>query len=433
MEKQKKVAFYNLGCKVNDFDTESMKACFLNKGYCVVNFTDCADVYVVNTCTVTHLGDRKSRQILRKAKRENPEAIVVATGCYAQVSPEQVSSIDEVDVVLGTQERGQIVKFVEEFEKNHNPANYVKTITECHVFEEMPIAEHRSRTRAFIKVQDGCNQFCTYCIVPYARGRVRSRSIGSVCKEVQTLVNDGYIEFVLTGIHIASYGKDLKDEIGLLNLIQAVAAVPGAKRIRLGSLEPLLLTDEFIDALTAIPSFCPHFHLSLQSGCDTVLKRMNRHYSTKQFKHITDYIESRFERPAITTDVIVGFPGETQKEFEITCDFLKTIGFYRMHIFKYSRRRGTKASLFPHQIDEQEKHRRSQELIRLSDQMEKSFLEVNTGFTSTVLFEKYHEAGYYEGHTPNYIPVRIVTKEKINGKLKDIVLHFNNKDKFMTD
>ncbi len=424
MENKGRVAFYNLGCKVNDFDTESMGALFLKSGYQIVDFDSTADVYVVNTCTVTHLGDRKSRQILRRARRKNPDAVIVAAGCYAQVAPDEVAAIDEVDIILGTTHRHKIVEEVENFLKDHQREMCVENVWDSKTFEDMPIAEQRHHTRAFIKVQDGCNQFCSYCIIPYARGRVRSRSIASVCQEVEKLVADGYQEFVFSGIHIASYGKEFDGSVNLLTLLQFVAKIPGVKRIRLGSIEPLLMTEKFVQKLSKIPQICPQFHLSLQSGCDTTLKRMNRKYTTAQFIQIVQYIRQYFTLPALTTDIIVGFPGETEDEFEQTIQFVQTINFYKIHVFKYSRRKGTPAYDFPDQIDPSIQHQRSQRLIALSKKQEEAFLRENDQRVQPVLFEQIHEDGTMTGHTPNYIPVEMKAVPDSLGKIKEIVLHY---------
>lgn len=423
MEK-KKVAFYNLGCKVNDFDTESMCALFQKAGYQNVDFNDAADIYVINTCTVTHLGDRKSRQILRRAKRKNPNAVIVATGCYAQVAPDEVAAVDEVDIILGTTHRGKIVDEVEKFLNDHHRESYVENVWDNRTFEDMPIAEQRHHTRAFIKVQDGCNQFCSYCIIPYARGPVRSRSIQSVCEEVTKLAEDGYREFVFSGIHIASYGKDLHKEINLLTLLEAVSKINGVERIRLGSIEPLLMTEAFVKKMATIPGICPQFHLSLQSGCDATLKRMNRKYTIQQFQEIVGYIRRYFTFPALTTDIIVGFPGETDEEFRQTKETLEKINFYKIHVFKYSRRKGTPAYDFPNQVDAEVQHQRSQELIALSKTQEENFLLENDGRVQPVLFEQIHDNGQMTGHTPNYIPVEMPAELKSLGKIKEIVLHY---------
>lgn len=430
---QKTAAFYNLGCKVNDFDTESMKGLFIDAGYQIVDFNDKADVYVVNTCTVTHLGDRKSRNMLRRARKKNEKAVIVAAGCYAQVASKEIEKIDEVDIIIGTRERGRLVAEVEAFMTDHKRRDYVSDITAQKTFEDLPIAEHRSHTRAFIKVQDGCNQFCSYCIVPYARGRIRSRSIDSVCKELSVLVRDGFQEFVLSGIHIASWGKDLPGDVDLLTLIQAAAAIPGVKRIRLGSIEPLLMSERFVKGLSEIDAFCPHFHLSLQSGSDAVLKRMNRHYTAEQFAEIVARIRRYFDRPALTTDIIVGFPGETDDEFRETVAFVDQINFYQVHVFKYSRRKGTPAAAMPGQVDAQIKHARSQKLIALSHAQEQAFLKENDGVVAPVLFEQTHDDGVTMlGHTPNYIPVAMPYDEKNIGTIQKIVLKYQKDQRQMT-
>ena len=425
MENKKRVAFYNLGCKVNDFDTESMGALFQNAGYRIVDFDSTADVYVVNTCTVTHLGDRKSRQILRRARRKNPDAVIVAAGCYAQVAPKEVAAVDEVDIILGTTHRSKIVDEVETFLKKHQREIYVENVWDSKTFEELPIAEQRHHTRAFIKVQDGCNQFCSYCIIPYARGQVRSRPIASVCQEVEKLVADGYQEFVFSGIHIASYGKEFDGSVNLLTLLQFVAKIPGVKRIRLGSVEPLLMTEEFVKKLSEIPQICPQFHLSLQSGCDATLKRMNRKYTTTQFIQSVQFIRQYFTHPALTTDIIVGFPGETEDEFEQTLAFVQMINFYKIHVFKYSRRKGTPAYDFPDQVDASIQHERSQKLITLSTAQEEAFLRENDQRVQPVLFEQIHENGIMTGHTPNYIPVEMKADPDSLGKIKEIMLHYH--------
>ena len=429
---QPSVAFLTLGCKVNSYDSEAMMEIFEAAGYQVVDFSDFADVYVINTCTVTHLGDRKSRQMMRKARRKNPGAIIVATGCYAQVAPEEVAAIEEVDLILGTQKRREILDFIEAYKKDHSRSNFVTDIMKGKDYEDLTIAENKGRTRAFLKVQEGCNRFCTYCIIPYARGPIRSRSIASVTAEVKRLVANGFKEMVLTGIHIASYGKDMDDGTTLMDLITAVDAVPGVARIRLGSLEPLLLTEDFVSRLTEIKSFCPHFHLSLQSGCDTVLKRMGRRYTTAQYAEIVARVRHCFDRPAITTDIMVGFPGETEAEFAATLDFVKSIGFYQVHAFKYSRRRGTKAADFPDQVDEQVKNKRAQALAAQAQICEQAFLEANDNTLAEVLFERRDKDGFYEGHTRNYIPVFLKTDEKIDGKIMKIRVLYNKSEFHMS-
>jgi len=429
----RRVALCNLGCKVNDFDTESIKACFVQAGYEAVDFSETADVYVVNTCTVTHLGDRKSRQMLRKARRKNPDAVIVATGCYAQVAPEEVEKLEEVDIVVGTQHRAAIVDYVEAFARNRHREFHVEPIADDALFEEMPLAEDRSHTRAVVKVQDGCNQFCSYCIVPYARGRIRSRSIASACGEVERLVADGFSEFVLTGIHIASYGRDKGDGTGLIDLITAIAAIPGVRRIRLGSLEPSLMTEAFTRALAQIPAFCPHFHLSLQSGSPTVLRRMNRHYTPEEFAEIVARNPPVFRpsRPLPRTSSWA-FRERRMRSSRKPWTLWNALIFTGSTCSNIPGAMGPRAADLPDQVDEPVKHRRSQALIALSAGQELDFLRENDGLTAPVLFEKSPEDGWWEGHTPNYIPVRLISSERINGKIKDVVIHFNKQKNYMT-
>lgn len=431
MINHKTVAFHTLGCKVNAYDTEAMMEIFEKAGYQITAFSGYADVYVVNTCTVTHLGDRKSRNMLRKARRANPNAVIVALGCYVQVAPDEVEAIEEVDLLIGTKNRADIVKDIEAYKADKNQNNFVSDIMGEREYEDLNITETKGKTRAFLKVQEGCSQFCTYCIVPFARGPVRSRPLSAVVKEVQRVVQRGYAEVVLTGIHIASYGVDLEEDTDLLTLIRVVSGVEGVKRIRLGSLEPLLLTEVFVKGLAEIPQFCPHFHLSLQSGCDTVLERMGRKYTTGQYAEIVERIRRSFERPAITTDIMVGFPGETEEEFETTLNFVRAIGFYQVHTFKYSRRKGTKADKFENQVDEEVKNARSQRLIETAKVCEEAFLQENSNTQAQVLFEKNSTDDFYEGHTKNYIPVFLKTKQKIDGKILNIALSYNKVERRM--
>ena len=435
IQQQKRVAFTNLGCKVNDADTESIKACFTQAGYTVVPITEESDVAVINTCTVTHLGDRKSRKLIRQIRRQNPEAVIVASGCYAQVNPEAVSAIDGVDIVTGTRDKMMMVSRVEEFLTNHQKKNYVTALPTDLPFEEMPVAASRNKTRAFIKVQDGCNRFCSYCIVPYARGRVRSRNIKSVCLEVEKLVEAGFKEFVITGIHVASYGLDLPEDVGLIDLIEAVAGVPGAERIRLSSLEPLSITEDFLSRAAKLDAFCPHFHLSLQSGSDAVLSRMNRRYTTAEYRKIASDIRKFFPYAALTTDIIAGFPGETDAQFEESYTFAEEIGFYHIHVFQYSPREGTPAAAMPDQIDPDVKHERSQKLMALSEKMGTAFLAANDGREEKVLVERMKD-GYWIGHTANYIPVHLrfdCQNVDYRGKIVNIVLQYDQANHFMTN
>ena len=396
-------------------------------GYEIVPFNEPADVYVVNTCSVTNMADRKSRQMLHKAKKNNPDSIVVATGCYVQTSEQEALEDLSIDIVIGNNRKHELVSLIEEFAKD----NVFDINHEKQEFEELFVSQTAEHTRAFIKVQDGCNQFCSYCIIPYARGRVRSRKLENVIDEVMRLASNGYKEVVLTGIHLSSYGVDFEDKTDLLALIQAVNRVDGIERIRLGSLEPKIVTEEFASALSQMPKVCPHFHLSLQSGCDATLKRMNRRYTAEEYENGCRLLRKYFEHPAITTDVIVGFPGESDEEFEITKQFLKKIHFYEMHIFKYSKRKGTRAAVMQDQVAEQIKTGRSAELISLGNEMSDEFRMYYTGKIKDVLFEEKVEINgksYYTGYTKEYVKVAKESEEtlenqiiegKITGRLTD--------------
>ncbi|WP_270646412.1 tRNA (N(6)-L-threonylcarbamoyladenosine(37)-C(2))-methylthiotransferase MtaB [Paeniclostridium hominis] len=414
----KKVAFYTLGCKVNQYETEAMLEMFKKDGYTQVDSEEFADVYVINTCTVTHMSDRKSRQYIRRMKKKNPEAIIAVVGCYSQVSPEEILEIEEVNLVMGTNERRQIVEEIKKLDASKK-ASTVDDIMKVRAFEEIEINQTNGRTRAFMKIQDGCDRFCSYCIIPYARGgKVRSRDLESVVNEANKLVDNGYTEIVLTGIHVASYGKDVTDaEINLLSVIKAINEIEGVKRIRLSSVEPLLMTDEFIDTVSKMPKVCPHFHLSLQSGCDETLKRMNRRYTTKEYKEIVHKLREKMPNVAITTDVIVGFPGETNDEFNQTYKFLSDVELSQMHIFKYSPRKGTPAATMENQIDPQMKHLRSDKLIALNKKNFNKFATKFIGEEFEVLFEQNIGDNKYEGLTPNYIRVVVESNEDIQGKI----------------
>ena len=414
----KKVAFYTLGCKVNQYETEDMLEMFKKDGYTQVESEEFADVYVINTCTVTHMSDRKSRQYIRRMKKKNPDAIIAVVGCYSQVSPEEILEIEEVNLVMGTNERRQIVEEIKKLDASKK-ASTVDDIMKVRAFEEIEINQTNGRTRAFMKIQDGCDRFCTYCIIPYARGgRVRSRDLESVINEANKLANNGYKEIVLTGIHVASYGKDVKDaDTNLLTVIKAIDKIEGVERIRLSSVEPLLMTDEFIDTVAKMPKVCPHFHLSLQSGCDETLKRMNRRYTTKEYKDIVDKLRQKMPNVAITTDVIVGFPGETNNEFSQTYEFLRDIELSQMHVFKYSPRKGTPAADMENQIDPQMKQMRSDKLIALNKQNFTNFAKKFEGQEFNVLFEQNIGENKYEGLTPNYIRVIVESEEDIQGKI----------------
>lgn len=432
----KKAALHNLGCKVNAYETEAMQHLLEEAGYEIVPFTQKADVYVINTCSVTNMADRKSRQMLHKAKKNNPDSIVVAAGCYVQTSEKEVLNDLSVDIVIGNDRKHDLVRLLEEYFMD-SVNDTVDDINDGkHDFEELFIDQTKEHTRAFIKVQDGCNQFCSYCIIPYARGRVRSRRFENVIAEVERLAANGFKEVVLTGIHLSSYGVDFEEATGLLELIQAVNAVKGIERIRLGSLEPKIVTEHFASELSKLDKICPHFHLSLQSGCDATLKRMNRKYTTKEYERGCELLRKYFVHPAITTDVIVGFPGETEEEFEQTKAYLEHIHFYEMHIFKYSKRKGTRAAVMPDQIDEQVKAARSEKLIALGHDMSKEFRKFYIGKNEEVLFEEKAVIGdkeYFVGYTKEYVKVAKETAEnlenqivsgRISGMLTDEILLF---------
>ena len=399
----KKVAFITLGCKVNQYETNAMAQEFLEKGYEVVEHTEFADVYVINTCTVTNMSDRKSRQMLRRVKELNPNGIVVACGCYAQVAKSELEKIEEVDLILGNNEKKNIVEFVEEFERTNKKELKIEDVMYQKEFVEFGDVVYTEKTRAVIKVQDGCDRFCSYCIIPYARGRVRSRKPEKIISEIKKIAEEGIKEVVITGIHIASYGKDFKDEnYRLIDLLEEINKIDGIERIRLGSLEPLLITEEFVGRLIKLEKICHHFHLSLQSGCDETLKRMNRRYTTEEFRHIVNLLRENYQDVNLTTDIIVGFPQETEEEFNKTYEFLKEIKFYKMHVFKYSQRKGTKAAVMKGQIDGNKKEERSQKLIELSNKNEKEYNQNYVGKEVEVLWEEEKE-GFYRGHTNNYI------------------------------
>lgn len=432
----KKAALHNLGCKVNAYETEAMQHLLEEAGYEIVPFTQKADVYVINTCSVTNMADRKSRQMLHKAKKNNPDSIVVAAGCYVQTSEKEVLNDLSVDIVIGNDRKHDLVRLLEEYSLD-SVNDTVDDINDGkHDFEELFIDQTKEHTRAFIKVQDGCNQFCSYCIIPYARGRVRSRRFENVIAEVERLAANGFKEVVLTGIHLSSYGVDFEEATGLLELLQAVNAVKGIERIRLGSLEPKIVTEHFASELSKLDKICPHFHLSLQSGCDATLKRMNRKYTTKEYERGCELLRKYFVHPAITTDVIVGFPGETEDEFEQTKAYLEHIHFYEMHIFKYSKRKGTRAAVMPDQIDEQVKAARSEKLIALGHDMSKEFRKFYIGKNEEVLFEEKAVIGdkeYFVGYTKEYVKVAKKTDEnlenqivsgRISGMLTDEILLF---------
>ncbi len=393
----KKVAFITLGCKVNQYETNAMSQKFIESGYQLVEHTEEADIYIVNTCTVTNMSDRKSRQMLRKMKEQNPKAILIAVGCYAQVGRQELEKIPEIDFVLGNHEKVNIVEYLEkkiEFK--------ISDLMQEKDYEEYGDITFSEKTRAVIKIQDGCDRFCTYCIIPYARGRVRSRNPENIISEITKIAQRGIKEVVITGIHIASYGKDFKNDYYLIDLLEEINKIPGIERIRLGSIEPLLITQDFVKRLKELDKVCHHFHLSLQSGCNDTLKRMNRRYTTQEFQNIVDILRENYDDVILTTDIIVGFPGETEEEFNETYEFLKKIKFYKMHVFKYSPRKGTKAAVMKNQIDGNVKEHRSKILIELSDSNEAKYQEELIGKEVEILWEE-EKDGFYKGHTANYI------------------------------
>lgn len=416
------VAFYTLGCKVNQYETEAMGEIFEKAGYTIVGSEDKADVYVINTCTVTNLGDRKSRQFIRRAKRINPEAIIAVVGCYAQTAPDEVLSIEGVNIILGTNDRHKILAYVEKaMDEKEDKINAVVDIMQIKEFENLSIAEIKGKTRAYLKIQEGCNQYCAYCIIPYARGPIRSRRLEDIMEEVKRLAENGFKEIILTGIHVASYGKDL-DNRSLLDVIDAIHSVEGIERIRLSSIEPTIMTHEFIKRLLEYDKVCPHFHLSLQSGCTKTLERMNRKYTAQEYNEIVDRIREYMPKVSITTDIMVGFPGETQEEFEATLDFVKKIQFSQIHVFKYSPRKGTPAAKFLDQVSSAEKNKRSEALIKLAHE---SMIDYHRQFINEVkdvLFETRTADHTFEGFTDNYIKVVCTTHQDLKGQIVRVKL-----------
>ena len=422
---KKDIAFITLGCKVNQYETNAMIQKFIEKGYNLVEHTEKADIYIINTCTVTNMSDRKSRQMLRRVKDLNPHAIVVACGCYAQVAKEELKKISEIDLILGNNEKKEIVQYIEQYIKENHKIQNTEDVMQTKEFVDFGDVTYTEKTRAVIKVQDGCDRFCSYCIIPYARGRVRSRKPESVISEIKNITKQGIKEVVITGIHVASYGKDFKEEYRLIDLLEEINNIKGIERIRLGSIEPLLIDKEFITRLKKLEKICHHFHLSLQSGCDETLKRMNRRYTTEEFEDIVNSLRKAYNDVVLTTDIIVGFPGESEEEFNKTYEFLKKIKFYKMHVFKYSQRKGTKAASMEKQIDGNIKENRSQKLIELSDENEKEYNKSYIGEEVEVLFEEKKD-GFYKGHTKNYILIYLPEKDipkKIQEEIKDKVIN----------
>ncbi len=439
--KQKTVAFCTLGCKVNQYETNAMMQNFIEAGYTIVEFEEKANIYVINTCTVTNMADKKSRQMLRRVKEINPDSILVAVGCYVQVAKEKLEEISEIDLILGVNEKSKIVEYVEEAILKKNEASTLEKVSDVakqQEFVEFGTVTYTEKTRAVIKVQDGCNQFCSYCIIPYARGRIRSRRPEKVISEIARIAEKGIKEVVLTGIHLASYGREFtpnivsnisnvlkyeidKKEFLLIDLLEEIQKVEGIERIRLGSLEPTLITEDFVKRLSKLSKICDQFHLSLQSGCNETLKRMNRKYTTEEFEKGVELLRKTYPEVHLTTDIIVGFPGETEEEFQKTYEFLKRVGFYKMHIFKYSPRNGTIAAKMPNQIDGNIKEERSNQLIRLSDQSEENYEKQYIGKQVEVLLEDREET-YIKGHTTNYMVVKVETQKKLENTIQKVVI-----------
>ncbi len=422
----KSVASFALGCKVNQAESEAVAEAFADRGYEIKNIDEAADIYVINTCAVTNFGDKKSRQLLRKVKRLNPDAIVVASGCYAQVESDVVSAIDEVDIVVGTKGRRNIVDAVEKYIEDRRKVCLVGDIMHERDFEPISVRKLAGRARAYIKIQDGCSQYCSYCIIPYARGPIRSRDEEDILKEVKNLALNGFKEVVLTGIHVASYGKD-NHKTDLLSLIKRVNDVNGIERIRLSSVEPNIVTEEFARDLSQMTKVCNHFHLSLQSGCDKTLKAMNRRYTTEKYMDSVNLLRKYMPDSGITTDIIVGFPGETEEDFAKSCDFAKKVNFSKIHVFPYSPKKGTPAAEMKNQIPAEIKNKRANELIKISDKIEDEFIKKHIGKVIDVLFEK-NENGYFEGHTSNYIHVKAESKNNIRNMILPVkILSYNDK------
>ena len=421
----KKVALHNLGCKVNAYETEAMQEMLEKEGYEIVPFKEGADIYIINTCTVTNIADRKSRQMLHRARKMNPDAIVVAAGCYVQAQENEHHELDScIDIVIGNNKKQDLIQILDEYESKCKTEEVID-INHTNEYENLNLSRTGEHTRAYIKVQDGCNQFCSYCIIPFARGRVRSRSLEDVVQEVTTLSGNGYKEVVLTGIHLSSYGVDFEEQearkkTDLLTLILAVHEIPGIERIRLGSLEPRIITEEFAKTIAGLPTMCPHFHLSLQSGCDATLKRMNRRYTTGEYYEKCELLRKYFDHPALTTDVIVGFPGETEEEFEESKAFVDKVNFYETHIFKYSKREGTRAAVMENQVPEQIKAERSAQLIELGAKKQEAYEKEMVGKNVEILVEEPAQINGKEvqvGHTKEYIKVALESDENLQNQI----------------
>ena len=417
----KKVALHNLGCKVNSYETEAMSQLLANAGYEIVSFSEKADVYIVNTCSVTNMADRKSRQMLHKAKKMNEGAIVVATGCYVQTASEKIAEDLSIDIIVGNNKKKEIVEILQKYFKEHKK-NYIIDINKTDEYEDLEIATVTEHTRAHLKIQDGCNNFCSYCIIPYARGRIRSRKMDSIKDELERLANNGFKEVVFTGINLSCYDDNGKK---LIDVIELAENTEGIERIRLGSLDPEVVTEEFAHRLSKVTKICPHFHLSMQSGCDTTLKAMNRHYTSEEYYNKCMLLREKFINPAFTTDVIVGFPQESDEDYAITREFVKKVGFSELHVFKYSRRDRTVAAKMIGQVDETIKSKRSEDLISVGESLKENYRKEKIGEKVSVLFEEEKEINgikYQVGHTKEYIEVAVETKENLAGKIEEVFL-----------
>ncbi len=414
-----KVALYTLGCRVNSYESEAMAEKFIKEGYEVVSFDEFSDVYVINTCTVTNMGDKKSRQMIGRARRHNPEAIIAVVGCYSQIASDEIAQIEGVDVVLGSRNKGDIVYWVNRAREESKQVVEVKDVLKNNKFEQLAINEYQDKTRAFLKIQDGCNRFCSYCLIPFARGGVCSKEPEKILKEVKELSKNGFKEIILSGVHTASYGVDLEGNWDLVKILEEINKIEGIERIRIGSIDPTFFTEGVIERICNLEKMCPHFHLSLQSGCDATIRRMNRKYTAQEYKDVVENLRKYMKDVSITTDIIVGFPGESNVEFEATYEFLKGIKLSKMHIFKYSKRTGTKAAEMPFQVDGLIKEERSKKLIELNNALEVEFMEKFLGREMKVLYEEAisGKENTYVGYTENYIKVITESDENLEGKI----------------
>lgn len=417
----KSVSFCTLGCKVNQYETEAMITLFKDRGYEIKSFDDVCDIYVINTCTVTGTGERKSRQMIGRAHKKNPDALICVAGCYSQVSPDDVKKLPGVGIVIGTKDRGKIVDMAEEFFKTGKKESEISDILKQREYERLWITSYEDKTRAFVKIEEGCTEFCSYCIIPYARGPVRSRPLEDIEKEVSTLSENGYKEIVLTGIHIGSYGRDLENT-SLIDAVRTVHKIDGIERIRLGSVEPRVLDENFVNEIAKLEKVCDHFHISLQSGCDKTLKNMNRKYTTEEYKKAVERLRGAFENPAITTDIITGFPMETDEDFKISLKFMEDIRFSEVHVFPYSPRKGTKAAEMEGQVEKRIREKRAKVMIEKAKELHYEYVKSFENTKQKVLFEQHLGDGVYEGHMTNYIKVKMKSDEDISHKILDVQL-----------